>query len=218
MYKAKSDTEGILERVYLVLEASPTVSIASDDDTDSTEESDGKYDTAYNADVHIRMEDEVDALDGIGLGDDVDMDRDSVYADEEDEEEKDDEEKDEDKEERDENDDDGKELRTIGQGEMGNTVADDVDTMVDEQLILLPAQGQEILEHTPWPRPIAPTPRPPTPEPRSQLRTLQTQPPSRPENMDLVMLPKPLVLVPTLRETEAAGNTSDMDVDQQLLS
>jgi hypothetical protein len=28
---------------------------------------------------------------------------------------------------------------------------------------------------------------------------------------------KPLLAVPTLRETESAGNTSDVDVDQQLL-
>jgi hypothetical protein len=36
--------------------------------------------------------------------------------------------------------------------------------------------------------------------------------------MEHVTLAKPLVAVPTLHTTEAAGNTSDVDVDQQLLS
>jgi hypothetical protein len=39
-------------------------------------------------------------------------------------------------EEEDENDDDGKEPWTIGQGEMVNSSADDVDTIVDDQPIL----------------------------------------------------------------------------------
>jgi hypothetical protein len=37
----------------------------------------------------------------------------------------------------------------IGQGEMGTSLADDVDIMVDEQPMLLPEQGQRIREHTP---------------------------------------------------------------------
>jgi len=40
------------------------VSISSDDDTDTTE-SDGKYDPEHDPDVAMRMEDDVDAPDGI---------------------------------------------------------------------------------------------------------------------------------------------------------
>jgi len=36
-YRADTDTEGSLERVYIEPEASPAMSISSDDDTDSTE-------------------------------------------------------------------------------------------------------------------------------------------------------------------------------------
>jgi hypothetical protein len=45
-----------------------------------------------------------------------------------------------DKEEQ-EDEDNGKEPLTIGQGEMINTSADDVDTMVDDELTVLPEQG-----------------------------------------------------------------------------
>jgi hypothetical protein len=82
----------------------------------------------------MRMKDHVDAPDGIDLGSDVDMERDG-----DDEVEEDDQEEDEDEE--DEN--DGKEPRTIGQGEMVNTLSDDVDAMVDDQPIVLHEQGQE---------------------------------------------------------------------------
>jgi len=60
------------------------------------------------------------------------------------------------KEDKDE--DDGKEPRMIGQGEMVNTSADDVDTMVDDQLIVLSEPAQEIGDHTPRPQPPAPAP------------------------------------------------------------
>jgi hypothetical protein len=40
------------------------VSISSNDDTDSTEKSDGEYDSELNPDVDMRMEDDVDAPDG----------------------------------------------------------------------------------------------------------------------------------------------------------
>ena len=52
------------------------MTIASDDDTDSTKESVGKYDTALDSDVVMRMEDDVDAPDGIGLDGDVDIETD----------------------------------------------------------------------------------------------------------------------------------------------
>jgi len=98
---------------------------------------------------------------------------------------------------------------------MVNTSADDVDTMVDDQPIVLPEQGKEMRE--PRPQPPAPAPRPQTPEPRPPPRTPETHPLSGLEHLGLVTLQKPRPAVPTLREAEAAGNTSDGDVNQQLL-
>jgi hypothetical protein len=46
--------------------------ISSADDTDSTE-SDGQYDSELYPDVDMRMEDDVDALDGVDLHGEVDM-------------------------------------------------------------------------------------------------------------------------------------------------
>ena len=68
-------------------------------------------------------------------------------------------------EDEDEDEDNGKEPRTIDQGEMVNTSADETDTMVDNQPTMLPDQGQEMHEHIP---------RPQTQEPRTQhtLRSL----------------------------------------------
>jgi len=65
--------EGQLERVYLELEALPTVSIPSDDDTDPTEESDSEYDSDHDSRVDMRTEDDEDALHGVDLDGDVDM-------------------------------------------------------------------------------------------------------------------------------------------------
>jgi len=153
------------------------MSISSEDDTDSTE-SDGKYVSELDPDMDMRMEDDVDAPDGVDLDGDVDMERDGDDDEEKDEEKEDEEvveEEDEDEEE-DQDEDDGKEPRTIGQGEMVNRSADDVDTMVDNQPILLPEQGQEMREHTPWPQPLEPRPRP---------RTLETHPLSGLEHLCL---------------------------------
>ena len=63
------------------------------------------------------------------------------------------------------NEDDGKEPRTIAQGGMVNTSADDIDTLVDNQPIMLPEHGQEMCEHTPHPQPLAPALWPQTLEP-----------------------------------------------------
>jgi len=169
--------------------------------------------------MDMRMEDDVDAPDGIDLDGDVDMERDGDDEEEEDEKKEDEEEEEEvdEDEEEDKDEDDGKEPRTIGQGEMVNTSADDVDTMVDDQPIVLPEQCQEMREHTPRPQPPAPAPRPQTPDPRPRLRTPETHPLSGLEHLGLVTPQKPRPAVPTQREAEAAGNTSDVDVDQQLL-
>ena len=187
------------------------MSIALDDDTDSTK-SDGEYDWEHDSDADMRMEDDVDAPDSVDLDGNVDMERDG-----DDEEEEDGEEEDEAKEDEEEDEDDGNEPRTIGQGVMVNTSADDVDTMVDDQPIVLPEQGKEIPEHTPRPQPLAPAPRPQTLESRPQPPTPETHPLSGLEHLGLVTLQKPRPAVPTLRQAEAARNTSDVDGNQQLL-
>jgi hypothetical protein len=103
---------------------------------------------------------------------------------------------------------------------MGNTSPDDVDTMVDDQPIVLPEQGQEMRKHTPRPQALAPAPRPQSPEPRPRPRTPATHPLSGLEHLGLVTPQKPRPAVPTLQEAESAGNTShvdvEVDVDQQL--
>jgi hypothetical protein len=117
----------------------------------------------------------------------------------------------------DKDEDDGKEPWTIGQGEMVNTSADDVDTLVDVQPIVLREQCQEMCEHTPRPQSPAPAPRRQTPDPRTRPQTPETHPLSGLEHVGLVTPLKLRPAVPTQREAEAAGNTSDVDVDQQLL-
>jgi hypothetical protein len=68
-------------------------------------------------------------------------------------------------EEANKDDDDGKERRTIGQGEIVNTSAHDADTMVYDEPTVLPEQGQELREHTPWPQPPTYAPQSETPKP-----------------------------------------------------
>jgi hypothetical protein len=131
----------------------------------------------------MRMQDDVDAADDLDLDDNMDMERDGddeveevgeeEYTEEVDEEEDEEEEEDKDDEE-DKDEDDGKEPRTISWGHMVNTSADSVDTMVDDRPIMLPEQGQEMREHSPWPQPPASAARPQTLEPRSQSQTPAT--------------------------------------------
>jgi len=196
------------------------MSICSEDYTNSTAKSDCEYDSQLDPDVDMRMEDDVDAPDGGDLDGDVDMERDGDDDEEEDEleedEEKEDEEEDEEEEEN-KDEDDGKEPRMIGQGAMVNTLADDADIMVEDEPIVLPKQGQEMRKHTPRPQPLAPAPRPQTPEPPLSPQTPETHTLSGLEFSELVTLQKPHPAAPTLREAEAAGNTSDVDVDLQLL-
>ena len=64
----------------------------------------------------------------------------------------------------------------------------------------------------------APAPRPQTHDPRPRPRTPLTHPLSGLEHLGLARPQEPRPAVPTLREAEAAGNTSDVDVDQQLLT
>jgi len=174
MYEADSDMEGLLEQVNLELEASPATSIPSADDTDTTEGSKRKYNPERDSDVDMPLEDDVDAPCGVELGSDVDMERDIDDEEEdeveEDEEEEAEEEEDEDVEE-DEGEDDGKEPWTIGQGEMVNTSADDVDTIVDNQHIVLPEQRQAMRRHNTLPQPPAPAPWPHTLQPCTRPRT-----------------------------------------------
>jgi len=217
MSEAELDMEGWLEWVHLEPETSPTVSNSSDDDTDSTE-SDGEYDSEHDPDLDMHMEDDVDAPDGVNLDSDVDMERDGDDAEEEDKEVVDkDEEDEEEEEDEDEDEDDGKEPRTISQGEIVNTSGNDVDTMVNDHPIMLPDKGQKMREHTSQPEPPGAAPRTHTPEPRPPPRMPETHPLTGLEDLGLVTPQKRRPAVRSQREAEAAGNTTDLDVDQQLL-
>ena len=154
----------------------------------------------------------MDTPDGADLDGNVDMERDGDDDEEEDEEEED---KD---EEEDEDEDNGREPRMIGQQEMVNTSADDADTMVVDQPIVLPEHGLEMSHHTPQPEPPVPAPRPPTPEARPRPRTPETHPLPRLEQLGLVTSHKHRPAGPSLRDAQTASNTLDVDVDQRLLS
>jgi hypothetical protein len=161
---------------------------------------DSEYDSELDPAVDMRMEDDVDSPDGVDLDGNVDMEMDGEDEEEEDEEEEDEKKEDEEKvkEEVNENEDEdnGNKLRTIGQGEMVNTAADDVDTMLDNPPIVLPEQGQEMCEHTPQPQPLGPAPGPETPDPRRQPRSPEIHPLSWLGHLGLVtpQQPRPAVL------------------------
>jgi hypothetical protein len=114
---------------------------------------------------------------------------------------------------------------TIIEGEMVNTLDDDVDTRVENQSIVLPEQSQEIRKYTPRPQPPLPTPQPHTVESRPRPRTTETHPLRGLDHLGLVTAQNSRPAVPTLQEPEAAGNTLhlnadvdvDVDGDQQLL-
>jgi len=129
----------------------------------------------------------------------------------------DEDEQEEDEEEKNEDEDDGKEPQTIGQGVMVNSSDDDVYTMVDDQPILLPGQGQKMQDHTTRPQPLAPAPRPHSPELRPRPRTPETHPLSGLEHLAHVTSQKHRPVLPTFRKAEEAGNTSDVDVNERLL-
>jgi len=152
------------------------------------------------------------------------MERDVDDEEKEDEEEEDEAEDDtddtdeeEEEEEEDEDEDDGKEPRVVSQGEMVNSSADDVDSVVGDQQIVVPEQGQEMREYTPLPQPLTPVQRHQIPKPRPQLRTPETHPLSGLEELKpwrCRNLTRPCQVCKTLF---AAGNTSDVTVYQQLL-
>ena len=154
--------------------------IPSDDDTNSTEELRSEYDSKDHSDVEFRMANGLDEPYGVDLDGDEDMERDGGNEEEELEEEEhaeeEDEEEEDEEEEEEEDEDEGKEPHMIGQGEMVNTLADDADTMVDDQPIMLPGHGQEMGDHTPQPQPPSPAPWPQTPEPHPQPWTPETHP------------------------------------------
>jgi hypothetical protein len=127
-------------------------------------------------------------------------------------------EKEDEDEEEDKDEDDGKERRTIGQGEMLNTTSDDADTMGDDETTVLPEQTQEMREDDTWPQTPASSLRPQTLQPSPPPRTLETHTLSGLEFLWVVMPQKPRPAAPTRQEAEAARNTSDFDVEQQILS
>jgi hypothetical protein len=222
LYEAASNTEVKLQREYLGPEASPMVSISSDDNTDSSE-SDGKNDSECDPDDHIRTDDDVDTPDNIYLNGNVDIERDGDNDEEKDEEEVDgkrqDKEEEDEKmdeyEEEDQKEDDGKVPQTIGQRGMVITLADAGDTMVGDQPIVICNLAQAMRVYTPRPQPGVPAPWPQTPDPRTRIRPPEALPISQLHHVGLVTPHKPHPAVPTLGVAEAASNTSKVDVDQQ---
>jgi hypothetical protein len=91
----------------------------------------------------MSKEDVVDAPDGIDLVGDVNRDRAGDDKSEQDEtvEDEDNQDEEQEEEEEDHNEDYGKEPQTIGQGEMVNSSAHNVDTIEDNQPTVLPEQG-----------------------------------------------------------------------------
>ena len=141
----------------------------------------------------------MDPPDGVDLDGNVDMEWDGDDEAGEDNEEGDTVQKDE-VEEENEDEDDDKEPQTIDQGEMVNTLADNVDAMVDDQAIMQPEQGQKIRTHTPWPQPPAAAQQPRTPEPFPRQQTLDNHSLSGYEFLALVRPRRHRLAVPTLRD------------------
>jgi len=188
------------------------MSISPDNDTDSTGLH-AKYEPIL--DVVMCMEDDVDAPAGVDINGDVNMELDGEDGDNEDEEyEMEDVVVDEDEEEDEDN---GKEPRTIGQGEIVNASADDVHTIVDDKPSVLPEQCKEMREHTQRQQPPAPAPPPQTTEPPPRPRSPVTHTLRGRACFGLVTPQKLGPAAPTLREAEAARNAADVDVGQQLL-
>jgi hypothetical protein len=73
-------------------------------------------------------------------------------------------------------------------------------------------------EHTPWPQPPAPAERLQTPEPCPGPHTPETHTFCGLEFLGLITPRKPRPAAVTLREAEAAGKTSAVAVEQQLIS
>jgi len=147
----------------------------------------------------------VDGLYGVDFDGDVDIER-AGDNEKQDDEEEEDEEEGEEEEEEEEDKDDGKEPRMIGP-----------ELMVDNQLIMLSVQGQEMCGHTPRPQSAAPTPCMETLQPRPRPRTAETHPLSGRDILGLVPQQRHRPAVPTVREAEAARNTSHVDVDKELV-
>ena len=187
--------------MYLEPEASPAVSISSDDGTNPTNKLDGEYDSEHDSDVNLPKEDNVDALYSSDLNGDVNMERDGDNEKEQDEEQEDGKEvqHEDEYEDEDEDDDDGKEPQTISQGEMVNTLGDNVDSMVDDQPTMLPEKSHEMREHTPWRQPLAPGPQPQTLECHPRPQTLETHPFSWQEIVGSLMPQNPRPAAPCLQ-------------------
>jgi hypothetical protein len=158
---------------YLEPEALHTIIIRSNEHNNSTDGSDGEYDSEHDYDVNLCIGDIVDTPDSVDLDGDGDMEINSHDDDEENaevqdvEQEDENEEENEDKEE-DENEDDHNKPLTFIQGEMIHTSANTVDTLLDNQPIVLPEQVQEIWEHTPSAQPPVTALWLQTPEPRKR--------------------------------------------------
>jgi len=97
------------------------------------------------------------------------------------------------------------------------TWSDDVDTMVDDEPIVLSEHSQEMCEHTPQPEHPAPPRWLQTLESCAELHTPENYSLSGQDHLGHVMLQKPRPPVPSLLHGDPAGNTSVVHLDQQLL-
>jgi len=131
--------------------------MSPDDDSHHTQESDSEYDLEHHSDLDLHLEDDGEAPHSIDLPGDVNMETKFVTDYEEEDEEEEEQEEDVDKE-KDVNEDDGKEPQTIGQEEMVNSSAHNVDTTSDHQAIMIRKQGKEMCEQTSWSEPLLPAP------------------------------------------------------------
>jgi len=190
--------------------------MSSEDDTKSTDESDRESDSEHDSETGMRMETHDDAPYGVDLDGNMYMERDGDSEQVEDKEKENEVEENEDDDEY-EDEDEGKDCWTIGKGEMVNSSADDVHIMVDNQPTVRREQGQEMREHTTPPPLPASAPQPQTPEPRQRPQTPETHPLSWLEFWRLLTPQIPHPATPTLKEAKTAGNTADVDVEQQLL-
>jgi len=163
----------------------------------------------------MRMEDDMDAPCGVDLVCDEGLTRDSDDFEEEVEDIEDEAvEEEEEKEEEDENVNDGKEPRTIGQGEIVTTSADNVDAMIVNQPIMIPEQGQEMEKHTPGPQLPEPAPWPETPQPCPPPQTPEIHPLTWLESFGLVMAQICCAGLPAPQGSEGARITLDVNVNQ----
>ena len=103
-----------------------------------------------------------------------------------------------------------------GKREMVNSSADDANTIVDDEQTMLPEQGQEKCDHIRQLQLPAHTLRLKTPEPPTRPPTPQTHTLSGRVFLEVMTPYTYHPAAQSLREAEAAGNSLDFNVQQQI--